>query len=112
MVLHGFLRVLVFLLISLVYMGAVMILVGYVCAVSPNLVFSRRSSGFIFLVPLVLFLLERDSEMGPLKQGSLRDFFLREWGLYLFFYVVVMLFVVLLIVTFQFFSPQGPLRSK
>jgi hypothetical protein len=40
------------------------------------------------------------------------DYFLREWGFYLFLYVVVMLFVVLLIVTFQFFSPQGPLRSR
>jgi hypothetical protein len=60
-------------------MGAVMILVGYVCAVRPNLVLSRKSRGFWYFIPFFICLLGGNRrEFHFSKSGSMGDYFLRE----------------------------------
>jgi hypothetical protein len=113
MVSTGYLRILIFLLILVVYVGAVIILIGYICAICPN-VFFTPSYYFLFFSPL-LFLVFFFSGLSiyPIsnKSNFLLDYFLRAWGIHVFLFIVLMLFVTLLIVTSQYVSPQGPLRS-
>ena len=110
----GFLRTLIILLILIIYAGAMLILISYICAVSPNFVVTFRSEYFLvcsfsYFLNFIFyyFLISTNST----KSRNLIDYLFREWGAYTFFFIVFILFFTLLIVTSQYFSPQGPLRS-
>lgn len=113
----NYIRTLMIILIVVVYVGAIIILIGYICAVSPNLV-TRPSFNYlslVFLSMLFTFVFNTASVSTGLesfKVGTLLDFFFRDWGVSVFVLIVFMLFFTLLIVTSQYRSPQGPFRSN
>lgn len=115
---YGFLRILSLLLILIVYLGAIMILIGYICAVVPNFDLSPShsySSVLLFLRFSLLMCYIQDNLFrladNRVKLDTLVSFFFREWGFFAFFTIVFILFLTLLIVTSQYSSPQGPFRS-
>lgn len=117
MVSSNYIRTLMIILIVVVYVGAMIILIGYICAVRPNLVTrpSFNYFGLVFLSLLFTFVFSRASVSTGLesfKVGTLLDFFFRDWGVSIFVLMVFMLFFTLLIVTSQYRSPQGPFRSN
>lgn len=108
-----YIRTLIFLLIVIVYVGAMIIFIGYICAVSPNLIITPRYS-YLYLMILsffIYFLTYKNSVSSSSKRGRLLDYFFRNWGVLTFILVSIMLFSTLLIVTSQYSSPQGPFRS-
>ena len=112
----NYLRVLIFLLITIVYVGAMMVLIGYICAVSPNFDMSpafKNSYIFIFSVLgyLVSFSYYGFFSVGR-KLGTLSDYFFSNWGFLIFLLITFMLFLTLLIVTSQYNIPSGPFRSS
>lgn len=117
MVSSNYIRTLMIILIVVVYVGAIIILIGYICAVSPNLV-TRPSFSYLSLVffsMLFTFVFNTASVSTGLesfKIGTLLDFFFRDWGVSIFVLIVFILFFTLLIVTSQYRSPQGPFRSN
>lgn len=111
----NYIRILIFLLIMIIYIGAIIIFIGYICAICPNIKFSYN----LFLLPFLLFasfftfLTMNRVRVNVLssKSDSLLDYLFSYWGLPMFILVVFMLFITLLIVTSQYSSPQGPFRS-
>jgi len=105
----GALQPLIAIMFLLVYLGAVVILIGYICAVSPNIVTTPSKVFLIlgFLIPLI------SSSMPPLSQTLFTpsSFFLSSSGISTFILIAVMLFVCLLLVSSQYSSPKGPFRS-
>ena len=100
------------LILVLVYVGAMIILVAYICAVSPNLITNSYVRGYAVIFTLVLIFLYLDSvSFAPATSQTdpLREFYSSE--LCLFSLIVGILFVTLLIVTSQQTSPRGPFRS-
>ena len=101
-------------MLVIVYVGAIIVLIGYICAVRPNLSLEPDYSNlglFLCLIP-ALFLSESFSY--PVLDGTvftLADFFYSLEGLFMFSSLVLMLFFTLLMVTSQYSVPQGPLRS-
>lgn len=100
------------LLIIIVYIGAMMILIGYICAVCPNFVLISYNKLYPFLSIFFISFMYYMVEVNVLTKSSFMiDYFFRLWGLFLFFVLVFMLFFTLLIVTSQYNIPQGPFRS-
>jgi len=104
---------LTFFLLMLVYLGAMMILIGYVCAISPNVLISESNKLFpIILLSFLGFIsvpiLFSDSYKSTM---NLSDFFYSSWGLLVFSSLVFILALTLLIVTSQYISPKGPFRA-
>ena len=101
-------------MLIIVYVGAIIVLIGYICAVRPNLSLEPDYSKlrlFLILIPS-LFLVEGFSYPTlSTTVFTLTDFFYSLEGLFLFSSLVLMLFFTLLIVTSQYSVPQGPLRS-
>lgn len=107
-------RTLMFLLVIIVYVGAIIIFIGYICAVCPNFVITPNYnySYLVLLVSLIYLLtFKRSYVISCTKQGRLLDYFFRNWGVMTFVLVALILFSTLLIVTSQYRSPQGPFRS-
>lgn len=105
---------LMFLLIIIVYVGAIMIFIGYICAVCPNFVITPNFNYvYLFLLSFLRYFLVSASSLviSSSKLGSLLDYFFRNWGVITFVIIAFMLFSTLLIVTSQYSSPQGPFRS-
>jgi hypothetical protein len=104
------LRGLVGLIVCIVYVGAMMILIGYICAVSPNLITasSRVTTLFLVTAAIVLFL----GLPSPLlySPSSVLSYFYGV-GAQLFVIIAFMLFFTLLIVSCQYSHPQSPFRS-
>lgn len=105
---------LILLLIIIVYVGAIMIFIGYICAVCPNFIITPNYNylylyAFCFLIYFLTF--NNSYVTSSSKLGSLLDYFFRDWGVLTFILVALMLFSTLLIVTSQYSSPQGPFRS-
>lgn len=101
-------------LMATVYLGAIIILVGYICAVTPNLLFDFSFLNFTTLTFFVFVcILESPyfSSIREFKVSYLLDYFFSPWGILIFITIVIMLFFVLLIVTSQYSLPQAPLRS-
>jgi hypothetical protein len=112
----GSLSVLASLILVIVYAGAMMILIGYICAVSPNFITSSRNTGLfapVLLAVLSLSLLARQESFttSPEVLCSPVDYFYSSCGLPLFLLIALLLFLTLLIVTSQYSRPKGPLRS-
>ena len=104
--------VLLSLMLLIVYVGAMLILIGYFCAVCPNMRLSPVSSlalGGLIVVFLFFFTGIRFHSFFSLSR--VLGFFVSLYGFHVFITIVVFLFLVLLIVTSQYLSPKGPFRS-
>lgn len=110
----GYIRTLIMLLVVIVYVGAIMILIGYICAVCPNpkLTPAKLSLFWLFFFTILLNMIFILFEINSYSKSSfILDYFFRMWGLLMFFVLVFILFFTLLIVTSQYNIPQGPFRS-
>ena len=110
-------RTLTILILCIVYIGAMIILIGYVCAVCPNVVASSSfslNSPFFLLISLSFFHLIFSSINFSLNSPlSLRivEYFYSSRGFFIFLTLILILFLTLLIVTSQYAVPKGPFRA-
>lgn len=110
----GFLITLTIIMLCIVYVGAMIILIGYICAICPNLNLTSALGVFPFVI--LSFLISYTSPSfvyySPfLTCMSILDYMYCGDGLYMFILIVLMLFVTLLMVTSQYLVPKGPFRS-
>ncbi len=114
LVLNTYLNTLTAFMLVIVYVGAIIVLIGYICAISPNLVLEPDYSlVYVFILLLSRFFI-LDSFSSPvfnISAFTLVDFFYSFQGLFVFVSLVLILFLTLLMVTSQYSVPQGPLRS-
>lgn len=114
LVLNTYLRTLTAFMLVIVYVGAMIVLIGYICAISPNLVLEPD---FRFILPFTLvflaFMLFEGFKVPTFNMSTftLVDFFYSYQGLFIFSSLVLILFLTLLMVTSQYSVPQGPFRS-
>jgi len=103
------------LILSVVYIGAIIILIGYVCAVCPNVMVVTPFRSFFFPFALFSFLSLFFSPSFFVNSSpsfiSLIDFFYSSEGILIFLSILIMLFLCLLMVTSQYLTPKGPFRS-
>lgn len=114
LVINTLLNTLTAFMLVIVYVGAIIVLIGYICAISPNLVLEPDYSITYLFVFLLFTFTILDSFSTPTFNTStftLVDFFYSYQGLFVFISLVFMLFITLLIVTSQYSVPQGPFRS-
>jgi len=114
LVLNSFVSTLTGLILVIIYVGAIIILIGYICAVSPNLILKRNYSYlylWVFLLILYFITSTLTSSNFITSTLTLTDYFYSLNGLISFLIITLILFITLLIVTSQFTSPKGPFRS-
>lgn len=102
------------LIFFIVYIGAIIILIGYVCAVCPNILVKRDVTSFsllFFSFLFTFFLFELPFSKASSRLNYIVSFFYRLHGVFLFFTLIFMLFLTLLIVTTYYYNPKGPFRS-
>jgi hypothetical protein len=108
----SYVNTILFLMVVVVYLGAIIIFIGYICAIRPNVVLSHSNSPitlFLFFSLLSLFLTLPKSD---LSIGScLTNSFYSPFGFFVFILLLFFLFISLLIVTSYYLSSKGPLRS-
>jgi hypothetical protein len=111
------LSTLTMLMLCIVYIGAIIILIGYVCAVCPNVLSSRSfvlNSPFLLVMSIFTFNLfltpTRFVHNTPMLL-TIVEFFYSTTGFFTFLILILMLFLTLLIVTSQYSVPKGPFRS-
>jgi len=112
--LNVYLSTLTALILIIVYVGAMMILIGYICAVSPNLNLEPDFSliiPIIFISVFIFLFFKKGRSSFNLTTFTMTDFFYSSQGLIIFFILVFILFISLLIVTSQYSTPRGPFRS-
>ena len=101
-------------MLIIVYVGAIMVLIGYICAIRPNLLLEPDYSilyfFFIYLL-LTFFFSSYNSSMFNISTRTIVDYFYSYQGIFIFFTLVFILFITLLIVTSQYSVPKGPFRS-
>lgn len=108
----NYVRTLLFIIMTIVYVGAIIILIGYICAVCPNFITVYSAfNNFVLFVPFSFLLCSIPFSQDSSKLGRLSDYFFSSWGFPIFVIIAFMLFLTLIIVTSQYSSPQGPLRS-
>jgi hypothetical protein len=101
-------------MLVIVYVGAIIVLIGYICAVSPNL---SLEPDYTLLLPLfIAFTLFYFINFFPIFNldrvfSSLVDYYYSLQGLFTFLTLVFILFVTLLIVTCPYSVFGGPFRS-
>jgi len=101
-------------MLVIVYVGAMIVLIGYICAIRPNILlepdYSNLSSIFVLLLS---FFLSGGFDYPAFNSTpfTLSDFFYSYQGFFLFLTLVAMLFMTLLMVTSQYSIPRGPFRS-
>ena len=111
---YNSLNSLTILILIIVYVGAMMILIGYICAVSPNL---SLEPDYTMLLPLFLaFIFFYFINSFPIFNldrvfSTLVDYYYSLQGLFTFSILVFILFVTLLIVTCPYSVFGGPFRS-
>lgn len=101
-------------MLVIVYVGAMIVLIGYICAISPNLVLEPDYSlVYVFILLFSSFFIIDSFSTPSLNSTTftLVDFFYSYQGLFVFLSLVSILFLTLLIVTSQYSVPQGPFRS-
>jgi len=102
-------------MLSIVYVGAIIILIGYICAICPNVIVSSSFSSPVFIIffPLLFSLYYSPVLFSnpSFTNISMVEYFYSSSGLFIFFIIILMLFVTLLIVTSQYLTPKGPFRS-
>nr|WOV68819.1 NADH dehydrogenase subunit 6 [Brachionus falcatus] len=103
------------LMFLIVYIGAMMILIGYICAICPNLILSssEMNSYFFIFVILISFLClgSYGFSSSNVTFSPLVSYFYSYSGFVSFLTLIFMLFVTLLMVTSQYMVPKGPFRS-
>jgi len=112
--LHTHISFLTAFMLVIVYVGAIIVLIGYICAISPNLVLEPNYNVlyvYILLLPFVYFFQNSSYRMFNISTSTIVDFFYSYQGVMIFFVLVTILFITLLIVTSQYSVPQGPFRS-
>lgn len=107
----GLVSSLTVLMLLVVYVGAMMILIGYVCAVCPNINLSSSLNSSLFFIVPVFMLFTPSYFITPSLYSHSFNFFFTPIGSSVFLVVVLMLFIILLIVTSYYVSPKGPFRS-
>ena len=108
------LHTLTILMCLIVYVGAMMILIGYICAISPNLIVRGTIPVvFPFLLSFVWFYFYDPKVwvISYVSSHSVSSFFYSSFGVWMFILIALMLFITLLIVTAQYLAPKGPFRS-
>ena len=109
------LSALTMLIFVIVYLGAMIILIGYICAVCPNLNLSSKVSlSPILSLSLLSTLLFPSSSLPStilLPVTFVSDYFYSGDGILVLSVLVLILFLTLLIVTSQYSTPSGPFRS-
>jgi|ERR1712127_42676 len=101
-------------ILIIVYVGAMIVLIGYICAISPNLILEPDYSILYFFSIYFIFTFLFTSynfSLFNLRVSTIVDYFYSYQGVFIFFVLVVILFVTLLIVTSQYSVPKGPFRS-
>lgn len=112
--LNTYLSFLTSFILIIVYCGAIMILIGYICAITPNLNLEPNYSNLYYFVLIVLFffVFNRINFVSfSISTGSIVDYFYSYQGCFIFVILVSILFITLLIVTSQYTVPYGPFRS-
>lgn len=109
------LHTLTMIIVAIVYIGAIIILIGYTCAICPNLILSpshlRTVSYFFGLsAPFILFPINLVPVFNQIFM-PITTYFYSLNGVLVFFTLIFILFVTLLIVTSQYITPKGPFRS-
>lgn len=109
------LNTLTIIILAIVYVGAMMILIGYICAVCPNMILnpSIRRTALFTLIPLCVFLFFPISASPAFRVNliPLVSYFYSYSGFVVFMVLVLMLFITLLMVTSQYMTPKGPFRA-
>nr|UBX38539.1 NADH dehydrogenase subunit 6 [Brachionus calyciflorus] len=109
------LHTLTMIMVAIVYIGAMMILIGYTCAICPNLILtpshlSSVLSLFLILTPFFIF----PTNFSPVFNSTfipMTTYFYSYSGVLVFLSLIFMLFITLLMVTSQYMTPKGPFRS-
>lgn len=112
--LYRYLSFLTVFILIIVYVGAIIVLIGYICAIRPNLILEPDYSFFyLYLLIVSLFYVfnKLNFTLIDLTCATIVDYFYRFQGIFMFLVLVLMLFVTLLIVTSQYSVPKGPFRS-
>lgn len=112
--LNTHLRFLTSFILIIVYCGAIIILIGYICAITPNLNLEPDYTNiyYFILVLLSFFIFNNISFIRfNISEGSIVDYFYSYEGCFIFIILVSILFITLLIVTSQYTVPYGPFRS-
>lgn len=103
------------LMLSIVYIGAIIILIGYICAISPNLILSPLSLGITFYILFFIIINTTLSYSHSLVLDQhfipMTNYFYSSVGTPVFGLLVFILFMTLLIVTSQYITPKGPFRA-
>lgn len=107
----GLISSLTVLMLLIVYVGAMIILIGYVCAVCPNINLSPTFNRSLFFIVPIFIVFIPVHFMTPSLYSHSFNFFFTSLGSFVFVIVVLILFVILLIVTSYYVSPKGPFRS-
>jgi NADH:ubiquinone oxidoreductase subunit 6 (subunit J) len=98
-------------LLLIVYVGAVIVLFGYICSVCPNANLSSSFSPTILIFAL-FFSLVSPFYLPTVPQSSgFTLFFFSSSGLFLTLMLLFLLLVILLSVTSHFSLKRGPFRS-
>ena len=102
-------------ILAIVYIGAMIILIGYICAICPNLILAPSHIGLLFYLTVILspFLLFpfTSTPVFNISFIPIVNYFYSYSGLLVFITLVLILFMTLLIVTSQYITPKGPFRS-
>jgi len=100
------------LMLCIVYIGAMMILIGYICAICPNVKVDSSNPLFVFflLVPLFLFYEQKIFLVRTSVQSRLVDFFILILG-FSFFYSSSYAFFFHSFIFFHFFSSLSTFSS-
>ena len=100
-------------LLIIVYVGAMIVLIGYICAVCPNINLSYSGSFLLALFCFVLFTLFYSPipVQNSFNLVSLSDYFYSPLSCSFLYLLALVLFLTLLIVTSQYLTPKGPFRS-
>ena len=102
------------LILCIVYFGAIIILIGYICAICPNVnISSQFSFRTIFLLFTIISIILLPFFFYNISSSliSMTAYFYSSHGLFLFLFLIFMLLLTLLIVTSQYLIPKGPFRS-
>ncbi len=113
-VLYSYINLLTVLMLVIVYVGAIIVLIGYICAIRPNLILEPDfsfSSLYILIIASIFILYSMNFSFIDLCTRTIVDYFYRFQGIFIFITLALILFVTLLIVTSQYSVPKGPFRS-
>lgn len=115
LVINSIISSLTILILLIVYVGAIIVLIGYICAICPNLNLSSNIKLFKLLFPLLfivsIFTFPLFHNTFNSKLFVLSNYFFNPSGVSIFLLIICLLFITLLIVTSQYLTPKGPFRS-